>query len=184
VDILAYCLGIGFLIACVFGVPLLRKLCHERTLKELAMEGTTVVPRFWSLSGLRIDRTAWSGEVFFQAARPGGGRPGHLRLLAGFKKSAPPLPPPVREESRIRTGDEEFDRKIAVEGDPVFARKLLVPEMRERLMRLDRMGGRVLAIGEGTIEIDGPLLSERSALKQFLDVCDEVINGTAAAAGG
>jgi hypothetical protein len=187
VEIFAYCLGIGFLLACAVGVPLLRKMAHERTLKGLGMEGLTVVPRLWSLSGLRIDRPAWKAEVVFESARPGGGRPGHLRLRADFSKPAPPLAFPARpsrEDAVIHTGDEAFDRKIVVEGDPSFAKKFLVPEMRELLMQLDQLGGRVLAIGEGTIEIDGPLLGEPPALRQFLELCDDIVDGTVAAAGG
>jgi hypothetical protein len=166
---------------------MLRRLSHERTLKGLGIEGMTVVPRLWSLSGLRIDRPGWKAEVFFESARAGGGRPGHLRLLADFQKPAPPLAFPARPsraDAAIRSGDEAFDRKITVEGDPAFAKKFLVPEMRERLLRLDQMGGRVLAIGESTIEIDGPLLGEPAALRQFLELCDGIVNGTVAAAGG
>ena len=45
------------------------------------------------------------------------------------------------------------------------------------------MGGRVLAIGEGTIEIDGPLPVRASDLKKFLELCDAIVDGTVAAAG-
>lgn len=179
-DILAYGLGITFLLACVVGVPMLRKMSHERTLKELGMEGLTLVPRLWSLSGLRIERPAWKAEVVFEAARPGGGRAGHLRLHADFK----PLLVLAAEKAVIRTGDEDFDRKITIEGDAAFAKRFLVPEMRERLKRLDQMGGRVQAIGPGTIEIDGPLLGDPAALRQFLELCGGVVDGTVAAAGG
>jgi hypothetical protein len=179
---LAYFLGIGFLVTGVLGVPLLRKVVHERMLKRLAMDGAAIVPRFWSLSGLRIDRPAWKGEVVFQPAPMGGGRPGHLRLLAEFRTPAPSRP--RRDDAPIRTGDESFDRKIAVEGDPAFAKKFLGPEMRELLLELDRMGGRILGIGEGTIEIDGPLLGDPAALRQFLELCHEIIAGAGVAAGG
>jgi len=180
VDIVAYCLGIAFLLACAVGVPMLRKLSHERTLKELGMEGLTLVPRLWTLSGLRIDRPAWNAEVVFEPARPGGGRAGHLRLFANFQ----PHLVFAAEKAVIRSGDEEFDRKIAIEGDAAFAKKFLVPEMRERLTRLDQMGGRVQAIGEGTIEIDGPLLGDPAALREFLELCGGIVDGTVAAAGG
>jgi hypothetical protein len=178
---LTYCIGIAFLIACVFGVPLLRKLVHDRTLKGLAMEGVTVLPRFWSLSGLRIERSSWTGEMAFAPAGPSSGRPGHLRLTASFKPS-PSTPAAPAPETRVRTGDADFDERILVEGDPAFARKLLGPEMRERLVELDRMGGRVLAIGESTVEIDGPLMSGTPSLKRFLELCDAIVTGTAVAA--
>ncbi|MBI3858124.1 MAG: hypothetical protein HY293_20780 [Planctomycetes bacterium] len=180
-----YFVGIGFLLACVFGVPLLRKQSHEAMLKGLGLEGVTVVPKFWSLSGLRIERSKWKGEVFFQAARAGGGRAGHLRYVVEFRVPVPviSLNRDATKESKVRTGDDDFDRKISVEGDPAFARKLLVPVMRERLMRLDEVGGRVLAIGEGSVEIDGPLPAGLPDLKRFLELCDAIVDGTVAAAG-
>jgi hypothetical protein len=176
---LAYCLGIGFLVACLLGVPLLRKLDHERLLKGLRMDGATPLPRVLSLSGIRIERPAWRGEVSFEPARLGGGRPGHLRLLAEF---AQPLRP-SRKDAPIRTGDEEFDRMIVVEGDPVFAKKFLVPAMRELLLELDRLGGRILAIREDRMEIDGPLPADAAALRRFLELCDDIVGGAGAAAG-
>jgi hypothetical protein len=175
---LAYCIGIGFLIACIVGVPLLRKLSHDRMLKKLQIDGASRVPRLLGLSGLRIERPAWKGDVVFEAARLGGGHPGHLRVLADFAK---PLRL-IREDAPIRTGDEAFDRKIAVEGDPAFARKFLVPEMRERLMQLDRLGGRVLAIREESMEIDGPLPADAATLQRFLELCDGIIGGAGVAA--
>jgi hypothetical protein len=179
---LAYALGIAFLVACLLGVPLLRKILHARMLARLGLEGAEVVPRFWSLSGLRLQRTGWKGEVLFRPAPLGGGRPGHLRLVAEFRSAAPSRSP--RDDSPIRTGDESFDRKIAAQGDPAFARRFLVPEMRELLLELDRMGGRILEIGEGTIEIDGPLLHDPSSLRQFLELCDDIVCGAQVAAGG
>jgi hypothetical protein len=175
---LAYCLGIGFLIACLLGVPLLRKLSHERMLRSLEIAGAALVPRFPALSGLRIARPAWKGLVTFEAARLGGGRPGHLRIVAEF---AQPLQP-IRHDAPIRTGDAEFDRKIVVEGDPGFARKFLVPEMRERLMQLDSLGGRILAIREESMEIDGPLPADAASLRRFLDLCDGIISSAGSAA--
>jgi hypothetical protein len=179
---LAFCLAIGFLASCIFCMPLIRKILHERTLKDLGMEGMTIVSRFWTLSELRIQRAKWKGEVFFEPAKIGGGHPGHLRLRAEFKRGEPG-PPPSGDASPIQTGDEEFDRMISVSGDRAFARKLLVPEMRERLVKLDQMGGRVIAIGEETVEIDGPFLSRPPDLKQFLELCDAIVQGTALAAG-
>jgi len=176
---LAYVIGIGFLVACLFGVPLLRKISHERMLRSLEIAGATLVPRFPALSGLRITRPAWKGVVTFDAARLGGGRPGHLRIVAEF---AEPLLP-IREDAPIRTGDAEFDRKIAVEGDPGFARKFLVPAMRERLMQLDSLGGRILAIREESMEIDGPLPADAADLRRFLHLCDGIISGAGSAAG-
>jgi hypothetical protein len=179
---LAFCLAIGFLAGCIFSMPLVRKVLHERTLKELGMEGMTIVPRFWTPSGLRIERARWQGEVFFEPAKIGGGHPGHLRLRAEFKRAAPAAPS-SGDASPIQTGDPEFDRMIAVSGDRAFARKLLVPEMRERLVKLDQMGGRVIAIGEETVEIDGPFLGRPPELKRFLELCDAIVQGTVLAAG-
>jgi hypothetical protein len=181
-EILAGVLAAALLLGCIFGGPLLLRRTHESMLQALAMEGVSVVSHRWTLSGLRIDRPRWHADVHFQPARLGGGRPGHLRYRAAFT----PAPPPVGgrpSEAAIPTGDPAFDSKINVEGDPALARKLLTPEMRERFVRLDGFGGRVLAIGEGFVEIDGPLLGQAPLLKEFLELCDAIVDKTVAAAG-
>ena len=181
-EIVAGVLAAALLLGCVFGGPVLLRRSHEAMLRSLGMDGVTVVSYPWSMSGLRFDRPRWHADVLFQPARLGGGRPGHLRFRATFT----PAPPPAagrQSEPAVSTGDPEFDRKITVEGDPAFARKLLLPEMRERLIRLDGMGGRVRAIGEDFVEIDGPLLGRPPELKEFLELCDAIVDGTVAAAG-
>ena len=180
-DIVPYFVGIAFLLFCLFGVPYLRKHGHEKMLKNLGMEGVTIVPQFWSLSGLRIERPKWKAEVAFQSARAGGGRPGHLRLVAEFRGPVPLAAAP--SDAPLRTGDDEFDRKISVEGDPVFARKLLSPIVREQMMRLDEVGGRVHAIGEGTVEIYGALPERSTDLRKFLELCATIVDATVTAAG-
>lgn len=180
-----YVLGIVFLLACLFGVPLLKRVLHERAVKGLGMDGVRVVAGGWRPSGLRIERAAWGADVHFESPGLAAGRPGHLRLVADFRKAAPQLlfPKGHAGGDAVRTGDDEFDRKIAVVGDAAFARKLLVPEMRARLLRLDELGGRVIGIGAGAIEIDGPYLLRSEDLKRFLELCDAVVDATAAAAG-
>lgn len=182
-----FLIGAGLLAACLGAMPLLRRIGHERTLEGIDLEGVSIIPRFWSLSGLRILRPRWQGEVRFEAAPLGGGRPGHLRLLAEWKGKGPapdrPPDPPPGDEPAVLTGDPEFDRKIAVAGDRAFARKLLVPEMRERLIELDRRGGRVIAIGREALEISGPLLHRAAELRQFLELCDAIVQGAAVASG-
>jgi len=182
VEIVAGVLAAGLLLGCIFAGPLILRRGHEAMLRQLGMNGVTVVPSSWTLSGLRIERPRWKADVVFQPARLGGGRPGHLRFRAAFTPAA--LPAAGRKsEPAVPTGDPEFDSKITVEGDPAFARKLLLPEMRERLIRLDGMGGRVRAIGEDFVEIDGPLLGRPPELKEFLELCDAIVDGTVAAAG-
>jgi hypothetical protein len=178
--------AVAFLAACVFFAPLLSKILHEKMLKRLGVEGAMVVPRFWALSGLRIIRPEWQGVVDFRSACVGGGHPGHLVLRAEFKdrgKPAFPAAPAPGADARIRTGDDDFDRMIGVVGDPEFARKLLGPQMRERLLELNRKGGRVVAVGTGSLEINGPLLTRPDDLRQFLELCDAIVQGTALASG-
>ena len=144
---LTYLTGIAFLIACVLGVPLLRRILLERLLRDLEMDGVTVVPRFWRPSGLRIRRPGWEGDVRFESAGLGNNnRRGHLRLRAEFKGDRPPAP--------------------------------------ELLQRLDQLGGRVSAQGDGALEIDGPLPKRTADLKSFLELCDAIVQGTVVAAGG
>lgn len=178
---LTYCIGIAFLIFCVFGVPLLRKLAHEQVLRQVAIDGVTLIPRFWTLSGLRLERSRWSGEMAFRASGPTSGRPGHLRLVATFKHPMA-IPAAAASGTKVETGDPEFDARIRVEGDPVFAKKVLVPEMRLSLVELDRMGGHLLSISGSTIEIDGPLFRRPEELKTFVELCDSIITRTAESA--
>jgi hypothetical protein len=181
-NVVAGFLAAGLLLGCIFAGPFLLRRSHEAMLRGLGMEGVAVVPRAWRMSGLRFDRPRWQADVRFEPARLGGGRPGHLRFRATFTPSPGPASGRT-SEPLVVTGDPDFDRKITVEGDPAFARKLLVPEMRERLIRLDGMGGRVLAIGEGFVEIDGPLPGRPPELRAFLELCDAIVARTVAAAG-
>jgi hypothetical protein len=140
---LYYILGIVFLIACLLGVPLLKRILHERAIRRLGMDGVTVVPSFWSLSGLRFQRPGWKGIASFEADGIGGTSRGHLRFKAEL----------------TRPGKREIGP--------------------EQLARLDQLGGRVRAVGEGSVEIDGPLFTRPDDLKRFLELCDSLVGGTA-----
>jgi len=179
--------GVSVLLALGLSVPLYRKISHTRALNSLGLEGVAVVPRFWGLSGLRLSRAGWEGEVRFETA----GMKGHLILNAALKKSTPSLSfepgapegGPTKSEEILATGDAEFDRKIAVRGDREFAKRLLGSEMREQLMALDRLGGRVGSLGGGNLVIAGPLLTRPAELKEFLKSCEAVIDRTVACEG-
>jgi hypothetical protein len=179
-QIVAGVLAGALLLGCIFGGPLLLRRSHEAMLRSLGMEGVTIVPGSGALSGLRIERPKWKAEVAFEPPRVGGGRPGHLRYLAEFRG---PVPLVATPDARLRTGDDEFDRKISVEGDPAFAKKLLSPLVREKMMRLDEIGGRVDAIGEGTVEISGRLPRQSAELRKFLELCGGIVDATVTAAG-
>jgi len=179
-EIVAGVLAGSLLLGCIFGGPLLVRRNHETMLRTLGLDGVTVVPRSGALSALRIERPKWKAEVAFEPPRVGGGRPGHLRYMAEFRG---PVPLDAAPDARLQTGDDDFDRKISVQGDPAFARKLLSPIVREKMMRLDEIGGRVLAIGEGTVEITGPLPRQSADLRKFLELCGVIVEATVTAAG-
>jgi len=67
-----------------------------------------------------------------------------------------------------------------VKGDAGFAKALLVPEQRERLLRLHEAGGRLRAITGGVVELDGPLFTHGPDLRGFLDRCDEIVDAMVA----
>lgn len=136
-----YILGILFLLACLLGVPLLKRLLHERAVRKLAMDGVTVVPSFWTLSGLRFQRPGWNGVASFESAGIGGTGRGHLRLKAEW----------TRPDKRDLGAD--------------------------LLARLGQLGGRVRAVGEGSVEIDGPLFTRSDDLRKFLELCDSLVEG-------
>ena len=129
--------GIVFLLMCLLGVPLLKRLLHERAVRRLAMDGVTVVPSFWKLSGLRCRRPGWQGVVSFEAAGIVGTSRGHLRFRA-----------------------EIPDRR---EFGP------------EAIARLEQLGGRLRAAGDGAVEIDGPLFTRPEELRRFLETCESLV---------
>jgi len=186
---MGFWIGVAFLIACGLGVPVYRKLAHSAMLKTLAWEGTSVIPVAWGLSGLRIQRTRWEGEVEFEPPGiGGGGRRGHLRLIATLKRKTPSLSfyetgrrDASGGEPALPTGDAAFDARYVVKGDPDFARKLLGPDQRERLLLLQGVGGYVWAVSGGIVEMGGPLLTDRSRLKDFLVLCDAILDAWAGA---
>ena len=181
--------GVAFLIACGLGVPVYRKFAHSAMLKTLGMEGASVMPVTWGLSGLRLKRARWEGEVEFQPAGiGGGGKRGHLTLIASLGRRTPALSfyetgrrDASGAEPAVPIGDALFDAKYVVKGDADFARKLLSPEQRERLLLLQGVGGYVWAISGGVVEMGGPLLTDRARLKDFLVLCDEILDAMAGA---
>jgi hypothetical protein len=184
-----YWIGVAFLIACAIGVPYARKLFHDRRLKTLGLDGATVVPSWLGLSGLRLKRARWEGEVEFDpGGLGGGGRPGHLQLTASLGRRTPSVT--LHEKGRVNearlpgtpipTGDLTFDAKLIVLGDPAFAQKLLVPEQRERLLRLEAAGGHLWGVDGGIVQLGGPLIRENAELKRFLELCDSILDAMAA----
>jgi hypothetical protein len=186
---MGFWIGVAFLIACGLGVPVYRKFAHSAMLKNLAWEGASVIPATWSLSGLRLKRARWEGEVEFQPAGiGGGGRRGHLTLIASLGRKTPSLSfyetgrrDASGGEPALPTGDAAFDAKYVVKGDADFARKLLSPEQRERLLRLQEAGGYVWVVSGGLVELGGPLPSDSAGLKRFLEQCDSILDSMAGA---
>ena len=186
---MGFWIGVAFLIACGLGMPVYRKFAHAAMLKSLGWEGASVIPVNWGLSGLRLKRARWEGEVEFEPAGVGGGgRRGHLRLIASLGRKTPSLSfyeagrrDAEGGEPAIPTGDATFDEKIVVKGDADFARKLLSPDQRGRLLRLQELGGYVWAISGGVVELGGPLLTDRARLNEFLVLCDEILDAMAGA---
>ncbi|HEV3026953.1 MAG TPA: hypothetical protein VG457_05230 [Planctomycetota bacterium] len=182
-------IGVAFLIACGLGVPVYKKFAHSAMLKNLGWDGASVIPVIWGLSGLRLKRARWEGEVDFEPAGVGGGgRRGHLTLIASLGRKTPSLS--FYETGRrdasggvpaVPTGDAAFDARIVVKGDADFARKLLSSEQRERLLRLQEAGGYVWAISGGIVELGGPLLTDSAGLKRFLELCDSILDAMAGA---
>jgi len=181
---MGFWIGVAFLVACGLGVPVCRKLAHAAMLRRLGWEGASVIPVTWGLSGLRLKRARWEGELEFEpGGLGGGGRRGHLRLIASLGRKTPSLwfqepgrPGRPGEEPAVPTGDTAFDAGFVVHGDADFARKLLGPKQRERLLRLKESGGFVWAVSGGVVELGGPLLSDVAGLKRFLDECDMILD--------
>ncbi|HVR86740.1 MAG TPA: hypothetical protein VMU54_20625 [Planctomycetota bacterium] len=186
---MGFWIGVAFLVACGLGVPIYRKFSHAAMLRNLGWEGASVIPVTWGLNGLRLKRARWEGEVEFEPAGiGGGGRRGHLWLIASLGRKTPSLSfyekgrrDPSGVEPVVPTGDAAFDAKFVVKGDPAFARKLLDPEQRERLLRLQEADGYVWAISGGVVELGGPLLTDGPGLRRFLEQCDSILDAMAGA---
>lgn len=179
---MGFWIGVAFLVLCGLGVPIVRNLIHASMIRNLGWEGASPMPAFWNLQGLRIKRARWEGEVAFEPAGVGGGgRRGHLRLVASLGRKTPDLAffeagRSPEGEPGVPTGDPEFDGKILVKGDEAFVKKLLVPEQRTRLLRLQMAGGHLRALSGGVVELDGPLFTHGPGLREFLDQCDTILD--------
>jgi hypothetical protein len=58
-------------------------------------------------------------------------------------------------------------------GDEAAAERLLTPAVRDRLLRLGALGGRLWYVRGGAMEIVGPLASRDEELRPFLTLCAE-----------
>jgi len=173
-------LFIGF----AFLVPIVRNITHASMLRKLGWEGASPMPSFWHLHGLRIKRARWEGEVAFEHPALGGGKRGHLRLVASLGRKTAGIEcfePGTRDDApAIPTGDADFDARVIVKGDAALAKQLFTPEQRIRVLRLHANGGALRAVTGGVVEVDGPLPATADDLRRFLDLCDAVVDGMVA----
>lgn len=168
-----YLLGIALIVGLALVKPVWTRRRHLRVLRGGLIEGAVAVPRVASLSGLRIERPAWKGVVEFEQPWEGAG---HALFRADLGRPTPDLVFHVHEGAVAApglraTGDPAFDARIAVAGDPDFARQVLGPGVRSRLLALVEGGSRVRYIGRGAIEVVGPMPRDAAACRAFLESC-------------
>ncbi|HYE97576.1 MAG TPA: hypothetical protein VEJ18_01645 [Planctomycetota bacterium] len=169
-----YLLGIALVVGLSLVKPIWSRRRHLGVLRDGLIEGAAVVPRLWTLSGLRIERPGWRGLVEFEQPWEGGG---HALFRADLGRPTPDLVFHVHEGAMraapgLRaTGDPAFDARIAVAGDPDFARQVLGAGVRSRVLALVEGGSRVRYIGRGAIEVVGPLPRDPAACRAFLESC-------------
>lgn len=149
--------------------PTLRKLSHGRLVRQLAMEGVEVVPRWLRFDGLRVKGARWTAEVDF---KPSFEKGGHTHFKADLGRETPDVVFPA-----TAGGAAAF----AASGDEAFAQKLLTEELRKRLLRLGALGGRLWYVRGGKMEIVGPLPGNPDELRAFLALAKEVADLTAEA---
>lgn len=149
--------------------PALRKLSHGRLVRELGMEGVEVAPRWLRFDALRVKGGSWTADVEFKPAFEKGG---HTHFKADLKRATPDV-----EFSATAGGAAAF----AAAGDEAFAQKLLTEEVRQRLLRLGALGGRLWYLRGGKMEIVGPLPGNADELRGFLALAKDVTDLAAAA---
>jgi hypothetical protein len=185
-----YWLSVG-LLATLFSVPpILRRLALIRTLRELKVEGATVTPRFWRPGRILYRRAKWDADVL---CRPpgeisGGGPRGHLDLVGRLRRSTPGIDVHLRGHSHGApaaeggaTGDPRFDQVFSFSGDAVFASLLFSPEVRDLVLRLHGMEGRLGSVRDGVVTMTGPLGRGPVEIRQFLGTCELLLDHLAQA---
>ena len=157
-----YWIGLFLILALVLVKPLIRRMSHNRELRGLSFEGARVRRAFLGFDGLRIEREGWAADVEF---KPRFEKGGHTHFRADLRRPTPDV--------EFRT-DQGGALALTPKGDEAFAERLLTPELRDRLLRLGALGGRLWYVRGGIVEIVGPLLSRETELRPFLERCVEV----------
>ena len=155
-------LGLFLILALVLVKPAIRRMAHARDLRALDFAGARVKRSLLGFSGLRVERAAWAADVVFKPIFEKGG---HTHFKADLKRATPDV------EFRA---DQGGALALTPRGDEAFAEKLLTPALRDRLLRLGALGGRLWYVRGGTLEIVGPLASRDEELRPFLTLCAEV----------
>jgi hypothetical protein len=135
---------------------------HARELRDFKFEGAAWRRSLLGFGGLRIERTAWAADVAFKPIFEKGG---HTHFKADLKRATPDV------EFR---SDQGGALALSAKGDEAFAEKLLTSAMRDRLLRLGALGGRLWYVRGGAMEIVGPLASRDAELRPFLTLCAEI----------
>ncbi|HEX7900807.1 MAG TPA: hypothetical protein VF950_23815 [Planctomycetota bacterium] len=142
--------------------PAIRRIAHARDLRLLSFDGATPRRSLLGFSGLHIERVAWEADVVFKPIFEKGG---HTHFKADLKRATPDV------EFR---SDQGGALALTPKGDEAFAEKLLTSAMRDRLLRLGALGGRLWYVRGGILEIVGPLASRDEELRPFLTLCAEI----------
>jgi hypothetical protein len=181
-----YWLAIALLVVLFSAAPVYRRYLLRRTLRNLKIEGAVVVLRFWRPGLIRYHRSQWDAEVLLvppgEASR--GGDQGHLRLRGELRRSTPTVevsprahshePPPAPDG--MATGDPKFDQVFRLSGDAGLSALVFNPEVRDLVLRLHALGGRVAYLRDGEVGVQGPLGSGPVELRQFLATCELLLD--------
>lgn len=183
-----YWLGIALLVTLFSVGPAVRRFVLMRTVRDLAIPGAVVLPRFWRASLVQYRRSKWDADVSFAAPGEltGGGQHGHLQMVAQLRRPTPSVEVHLRghgsaEPGAPTTGDPRFDQAFALRGDPAFAALLFGPEVRDLVLRVHGLGGRLAAVRDGRVDLSGPLSGGATGIRQFLGTCELLLDLMAAA---
>lgn len=157
----------------ITGELLLPKRWFRRAARQVTSNSWRQIVAILSRAGFRQSGSSWLGPLGRGEACVSERHGRVVVQVSGFRsdvtlRAGVPGPPSV-----LRTGDEEFDGQVAVDGEPTVCFAAFVPAAREALLRvLDRFPSLHLAQGSLIAEGEVPAPRLLEALRELAAACE------------